>query len=207
MSLSNVGNHLPTRLHSAISLNSAVLRIGGALYVMLLAVQNVNTLRWWFMYYVVKFIEILLYMLVKSLVCLWHFVHTHCCLGMTVWFSIFMIILYTSDHFVSWLWNSVPYVSFKFYCIKTVTWCVCCIVCRLPVFQRNLLPLKMEAVCSFETLVTLYQTIWHYILESLQLSLQVMLVFTPLLIFCAHLLSFSAIQGQSVHSFCCMSDY
>lgn len=29
---------------------------------MLLAIQNVNTLLWWFIYYVVKFIEILLYM-------------------------------------------------------------------------------------------------------------------------------------------------
>ena len=62
MSLSNVGNHLPTRLYSSISQNSAVLRIGGGLYVMLLAIQNVNTLLWWFIYYVVKFIEILLYM-------------------------------------------------------------------------------------------------------------------------------------------------
>jgi len=43
MFLSNVGNHLPTRLHSAISQNSAVLSIGGGLYVMLLAVHNLNT--------------------------------------------------------------------------------------------------------------------------------------------------------------------
>jgi len=84
-----------------------------------------------------------------------------------VWFSVFVIIVYISDCFVSWFWTSVLYIKFKFYCIKIVIfWCLACIVCRLPVFQRNVLPVKMEAVCSFETLVTLYQSTWHYIPED-----------------------------------------
>ena len=41
--------------------------LGGGLYVMLLVVQNVSTWLWWFIYYLVKFSEILLYLLIKAL--------------------------------------------------------------------------------------------------------------------------------------------
>jgi len=49
----------------------------------------------------------------------------------------------------------------------------------------------------------------HMALHSrrLHLSLQVMLVSTPSLIFCVHLLTFIAIQGQSLHRFYFRSEY